>query len=83
MAVKGPNFTTQELVKEAGIALQTFYRYFGSKDHLHLAVIEDTNRWTFAELAAEVNRIAAVLQEKVKGDTVGVLLLNSQSKSPT
>ena len=38
---KGPSFTTQELIKEAGIALQTFYRYFSSKDYLLLAVIED------------------------------------------
>lgn len=38
---KGPSFTTQELIKEAGIALQTFYRYFPGKDHLLLAVIED------------------------------------------
>ncbi len=38
---KGPNFTTQELIKEAGIALQTFYRYFPGKDHLILAVIAD------------------------------------------
>jgi len=38
---KGPNFTTQELIKEAGIALQTFYRYFASKDSLLLAVLED------------------------------------------
>src|SRR5215468_7175025 len=42
------------------------------------AVVEDTTRWTFAELSDEVNRIAAVVKEKVKGDTVGVLLLNSQ-----
>lgn len=41
IAVKGPSFTTQELVKEAGIALQTFYRYFQGKDQLILAVIED------------------------------------------
>lgn len=34
-------FTTQELIAEAGIALQTFYRYFGGKDELLLAVIED------------------------------------------
>lgn len=34
-------FTTQELVKEAGVALQTFYRYFDGKDELLLAVIED------------------------------------------
>jgi AcrR family transcriptional regulator len=38
---KGPTFTTQELIKEAGIALQTFYRYFSGKDALLLAVIED------------------------------------------
>jgi AcrR family transcriptional regulator len=37
---KGPSFTTQDLIKEAGIALQTFYRYFPSKDALLLAVIE-------------------------------------------
>ncbi len=40
IAIKGNTFTTQELVKEAGIALQTFYRYFEGKDQLILAVIE-------------------------------------------
>jgi long-chain acyl-CoA synthetase len=44
----------------------------------NVAVIEDSSRWTFAELADEVNRIAAVVQKQIKGDTVGVLLLNSQ-----
>jgi TetR/AcrR family transcriptional regulator len=38
---QGDNFTTQDLVKEAGVALQTFYRYFAGKDQLLLAVIED------------------------------------------
>jgi TetR/AcrR family transcriptional regulator len=37
----GDNFTTKELVNEAGVALQTFYRYFASKDELMLAVLED------------------------------------------
>jgi AcrR family transcriptional regulator len=41
IAVKGSAFTTQELVKEAGVALQTFYRYFAGKDQLLLAVLED------------------------------------------
>ena len=36
-----------------------------------LAVIEDSNRWTFAELSDEVNRIAALLKETVPGDAVG------------
>ncbi len=38
---RGDQFTTQELVKEAGVALQTFYRIFGGKDELLLAVFED------------------------------------------
>ncbi|CUU55102.1 TetR family transcriptional regulator [Frankia sp. CcI49] len=41
IAVKGSSFTTQELVKEAGVAMQTFYRHFTGKDQLLLAVIED------------------------------------------
>lgn len=41
IAVKGDEFTTGELAAEAGVALQTFYRYFGSKDELLLAVIGD------------------------------------------
>lgn len=50
---KGDSFTTQELVKEAGVALQTFYRYFASKDELLLAVIADAmndacSRWEAA-----------------------------------
>jgi TetR/AcrR family transcriptional regulator len=50
---KGDSFTTQELVKEAGVALQTFYRYFASKDELLLAVIADAmadacSRWEVA-----------------------------------
>jgi TetR/AcrR family transcriptional regulator len=35
------DFTTQELIVEAGVALQTFYRYFASKDELLLALIAD------------------------------------------
>ena len=40
-AVKGSSFTTHELVKEAGVALQTFYKHFEGKDQVLLAVIED------------------------------------------
>jgi long-chain acyl-CoA synthetase len=43
-----------------------------------VALIEETKQWTFGELADEVSRIAAVIRERVKGDTVGVLLLNSR-----
>jgi AcrR family transcriptional regulator len=40
IAVNRTGFTMQQLLKEAGIALQTFYRYFEGKDQLLLAVIE-------------------------------------------
>jgi TetR/AcrR family transcriptional regulator len=35
----GENFTTQDLIREAGVALQTFYRHFGGKDQLLVAVV--------------------------------------------
>jgi TetR/AcrR family transcriptional regulator len=38
---RGDAFTTQELAKEAHVALQTFYRYFATKDELLLAVLGD------------------------------------------
>lgn len=43
-----------------------------------IALIENTRQWTFTELSDEVNRTAALLKEKVSGDTVGILLLNSR-----
>ena len=42
------------------------------------ALVEEDRSWTFGELADESEAIAAMLREKVAGDTVGVLLLNSQ-----
>jgi AcrR family transcriptional regulator len=38
---QGESFTTQDLVREADVALQTFYRYFKGKDELFLAVVAD------------------------------------------
>lgn len=48
----GSGFTTQQLAKEAGVAIQTFYRYFGGKDELLLAVIEETINAGCERLAA-------------------------------
>jgi len=45
---KGSGFTTEELVRESGVARQTFYRHFGGKDQLLLAAMEDMR----AEMAA-------------------------------
>lgn len=35
------DFTVKQVVDKAGVALQTFYRHFGSKDELVLAVLEE------------------------------------------
>ena len=35
------SFTVKQLADDAGVALQTFYRHFGSKDELVLAVLEE------------------------------------------
>jgi AcrR family transcriptional regulator len=59
IAQKGERFTTQELVKEAGVALQTFYRHFEGKDQLLLAVMEDT----IAEGASEFEAAARHLPD--------------------
>jgi AcrR family transcriptional regulator len=39
LGASGHGFTVDELVQEAGVALQTFYRYFGGKDQLLVALI--------------------------------------------
>ncbi len=50
-AVKGSDFTTQELVEEdLGVAIQTFYKYFSSKDQVLLAVIENLVADTYTDL---------------------------------
>jgi AcrR family transcriptional regulator len=79
VATKGTGFTTQELIKEAGIALQTFYRYFPSKDRLLLAVLEniiEESCRTFEEqasaLADPVERLHLYVTASVSGlDTLG------------
>jgi acyl-CoA synthetase (AMP-forming)/AMP-acid ligase II len=49
------------------------------RNNSEIALIEEDRKWTFGELAAEVDAIAAMLKEKVPGETVGILLLNSQA----
>jgi len=52
IARKGSSFTTQELAREAGVALQTFYRHFGGKDQLLLATLEDLHATHAAQYEA-------------------------------
>jgi len=61
VAERGDRFTIQELAKEAGIALQTFYRLFASKDQLLLAVLGDL----ISERCAELEEAAQELPDPV------------------
>lgn len=54
----GENFTTQDLIREADVALQTFYRHFGSKDQIFLAVVADLIEGHCDRLAAEGESLA-------------------------
>jgi TetR/AcrR family transcriptional regulator len=61
IAERGDRFTIQELVKEAGIALQTFYRLFAGKDQLLLAVLGDM----ITEHCAQLEEAARTLPDPV------------------
>jgi AcrR family transcriptional regulator len=50
---RGENFTTQDLIKEADVALQTLYRHFGSKDQILIAVLGDLITGHCAALASK------------------------------
>lgn len=54
---RGAGFTTQDLVKAAGLAVQTLYKYFPSKDHILLAVLEDMNDAAVKHLEEEAARL--------------------------
>ena len=49
------DFTTQELIKESGVALKTFYRHYTSKDHLLIALIADRVQTNATWLEAEAD----------------------------
>jgi long-chain acyl-CoA synthetase len=42
-----------------------------------IAVVEEDKQWTFEDLSGEIERTAAVIA-RTPGDTIGILLLNSQ-----
>jgi TetR/AcrR family transcriptional regulator len=54
---KGADFTTQAVIREAGVALQTFYRYFGSKDQLLLTLIGELIREHCAVLETNARNV--------------------------
>ncbi|MBV8980967.1 MAG: TetR/AcrR family transcriptional regulator [Acidimicrobiia bacterium] len=81
---KGESFTTQELIKEAGVALQTFYRQFEGKDQLILAVITEViaeGCAAFAEQAREVDDPVSRLELFVKL-SVGAFSVPASSLGP-
>lgn len=58
---KGTAFTTADLCKESGVALQTVYRHFAGKDQVLLAVVEEL----IAEQAVYAGTLARQLPDPV------------------
>jgi AcrR family transcriptional regulator len=58
----GASFTVQHVVEKAGVALQTFYRHFRSKDELVLAIFEETASEGTAETAAAADAVLDPVQ---------------------
>jgi len=57
ITTNGADFTTQAVIREAGVALQTFYRYFKSKDQLLLTLIGELIREHCAVLVTEAGSV--------------------------
>jgi AcrR family transcriptional regulator len=53
----GTSFTVQQVVDRAGVALQTFYRHFGSRDELMLAFLEEASRAEQARYAQMAEKV--------------------------
>jgi AcrR family transcriptional regulator len=58
----GTSFTVQQVVDRAGVALQTFYRHFGSRDELMLAFLEEASRAERARIEAKAETAGSPLQ---------------------
>jgi acyl-CoA synthetase (AMP-forming)/AMP-acid ligase II len=59
-------------------SLAAVFERAAQENQTRIALVEENQQWTFGEIADEVSRVAATLRERVKGNTVGILLLNSQ-----
>jgi AcrR family transcriptional regulator len=55
-------FTIQQLVDEAGVALQTFYRHFAGKDQLLLALLERS----VAEFCTQMRTVTDAIDDPVE-----------------
>ena len=80
---KGLSFTTQELIKEAGIALQTFYRYFAGKDYLLLAVIEDIIAENCAAFREQAHKLSDPVERLQFYVGAAVKALDTPDSSPS
>lgn len=70
----GGDFTVKQAAERAGVALQTFYRYFGSKDELLLAMFEETIAQGMQSFFAET--VGAAPVERLRHLIVGPIVAN-------
>jgi TetR/AcrR family transcriptional regulator len=70
------DFTVKQVADRAGVALQTLYRHFGSKDELLLAVLEENILQGMDSIAEQANkfddpleRLEAVIRNPLQGSS--------------
>jgi len=69
------SFTIQQVLDRAEVALQTFYRHFGSKDALMLALVEEANRMGAERIRTKTQRIRDPLKRLEAAVKAPILLL--------
>ena len=77
LETSGESITVQDVADKAGYSLRVLYRYFGSKDALLIAVIEDLQ----SRRAAELRRDLAAFSDPV--DRLAEFLLRTIDYRPT
>jgi AcrR family transcriptional regulator len=78
---KDSRFTTQDVAREAGMALQTFYRYFPGKDQLLIAVIEDLVTEQVAHLEDATRDLADPLERLRRHVTETVSMIGTSGRA--
>jgi AcrR family transcriptional regulator len=69
------SFTIQHVLDRADVALQTFYRHFGSKDALMLALVEEANRMGAERIRRKTQRIRDPLKRLAAAVKAPILVL--------
>ena len=76
---EGVEFTVKQVAERANVALQTFYRHFGSKDELLLAMLEEFMNQGMANLMIAASELTDPVEQLRFLVTHGILLPHDEN----